>query len=398
MFKVVDATTGELVTCIEYHSFEELNWRYRDAFLRGELRCPHCRERVILKCSEARLPYFAHKVFNACPYSNETTEALKARLVLYRFLRNIFGGEVEIEHNLEHSDVPRPVDCWMDRAGASLAYWLVERDIPGHDKVDALRAGIKSRGAIPQFIFLARLLRQADEEQNTYVLSPSEIRLLRRSKYDAIYGERGTSPSLNYLDAEALQPAVITLRALKEQRRGGHFISEHRQTTSLSWLTVDELTGEFVHPGEKEQLEEFLDAAARRKAEAAACSQSALALKLARTMASVVDEVLSRPPTEPKPAPVPPAQPSRADVYLDREAPCERCGIITNDWMSYEGKTGLCKCNNCFQPERQKAMQAFNRFLEACQEPPERRQKWSGSNWEPLGIPEGVGQERREEV
>ena len=58
----------------------------------------------------------------------------------------------------------------------------------------------------------------------------------------------------------------------------------------------------------------------------------------------------------------PAAQPWKLDL-LDRAGPCERCGVVTTDWMSFDGKTGRCKCNNCFQPNRQKAIEAYEKSV-----------------------------------
>jgi hypothetical protein len=54
---------------------------------------------------------------------------------------------------------------------------------------------------------------------------------------------------------------------------------------------------------------------------------------------------------------------SRLADIPERAGPCERCGIVTTDWMSFDGKTGRCKCNTCFQPNRQKAIEAYEKSI-----------------------------------
>jgi len=77
-------------------------------------------------------------------------------------------------------------------------------------------------------------------------------------------------------------------------------------------------------------------------------------------------------PLRPRPKPVPyPYAPLQS--MGERTAPCVRCGLVTSDWMSYDGKTGLCKCNNCFQPDRQKALEQYAEAVQRMLHQPEAK-------------------------
>jgi hypothetical protein len=63
-----------------------------------------------------------------------------------------------------------------------------------------------------------------------------------------------------------------------------------------------------------------------------------------------------------------PSSEPQKPALLEVSAPCERCGVETTDWMSFDGKTGKCKCNKCFQPEKEKLVEALKAYNQALHE------------------------------
>jgi hypothetical protein len=86
--------------------------------------------------------------------------------------------------------------------------------------------------------------------------------------------------------------------------------------------------------------------------------------------------------------------------FAERKAQCERCGVYTTDWMSYDGKTGLCKCNACFQPGRNAAMEPYQRFLrgEAASVSPAPESNTSASTESITPQPDNEDDEREQQV
>jgi hypothetical protein len=259
MFKVLDSETNELRTTLDWSTREELESIFRAAGREGRLLCPHCKEQVLFRYGDIHSPHFAHKALGDCPYSSESMVMMRARAALYLFLKKRFGSAVQIEHVVPDDNIPRPVDCWVQREKRPIAYWLMEKGMRGEARIDALRGGMTRTGAIVQFVFLAQILREVPEEKGVYRLTPTEEYLMQRSKYDNVYSDYGYSAgSLHYLKVEVQIAEVMTLRSLRYKGCGRHFGTPYRLQTEMSKVSVGADCGEFIHPGEDALLSEHL--------------------------------------------------------------------------------------------------------------------------------------------
>jgi len=354
VFKVFDVEANEFRTVLDWKTREELESIFRAAGRAGQLLCPHCREQVIFRYSDIHMPHFAHKALGACPYSSESMAILQARAALYGFLKKHFGASVEIEHALPASDMPRPVDCWVQRDGKPIAYWLMEKGTRGTVRIDALHKGITGTGAIVHFVFLAQILRELPEEKGVFRLTPTEEHLMYRSKWDNAYSDyKYSAGSLHYLNVLEQSAELVTLRSLRYERCVRHFSSSNILRTEISKMAVDAESGEFVHPGEESLLLEYQreksKARMERQRRAIPHRDAPILVERSETEALVFTKSIYAS-----------GELDRCEPVLregkigsqERAGPCERCGIVTSDWMSFDGKTGRCKCNNCFNPTR----------------------------------------------
>jgi hypothetical protein len=347
MFKVLDLETNEFRTTLDYSTRDEQEAVFRVAGRKGRLRCPHCRAQAILKCADICTPHFAHKALGDCPYGSESMEMLLARAALYLFLKKHFGTAVRIEHVLPVDEMPRPVDCWVQRKGKPFAYWLMEKGMRGTDRLDDLHSRITSTRAAVQFVFLSQILRKVKDERDVYHLTPTEEHLMLRSKYDSIYGDHVYSAgSLHYLGADEQCPEVTTLRSLRYKACGRHYSTSYRLRTEMTTLIVDADRGEFVHPGEDALLSDHLREAREMERQRQATRRRPWLEALARVRTRAAQENRLPPMGWLKAAPERPP--------VERAGRCERCGIVTTKWVSYDGRTGLCKCNDCCRSDRRK--------------------------------------------
>jgi hypothetical protein len=190
-----------------------------------------------------------------CPTQDGSPALLEARAVLYAWLRSHFGEAATVEKQLADFGLPRPVDCWAERQGRRYAYWLIERRLPWQEKEDIRTAVLKS-GASLTWVLLSAVLRRLDTDAKMLKLSTTERSCMARSDFDSVH-QLGGGCTLHYLDAGA--KAVITFRAVACVHDPQIFAGQEVQTP-LGQVRVYPKTGEFVHPGEYEKLED-----ARRK-------------------------------------------------------------------------------------------------------------------------------------
>jgi len=359
MLKALNQNSGEAIVILN------AQWRERIAELRkldaaDSLACPGCRQPVRIKAGKIRRWHFAHKHLANCPFERESPLLIATRATLYEWLVSQFGeAEVEVEMVLE--GLKRPVDLAVrlpDRAtdpggGARLTvYWIIETRMPPEER-DQLRQAIEKRGARSEWIFTASMLRlvQPDAEalrlehpgskpvrkMTQLTLSTTEREFMTPSAYDEVLNQAALSPgkTLHYLEA-AHHPANAQLTTF----RNLHLIHPPQRytglqlTQALSAIHANRQTGALVHPGEDEKLEDYLTLRSRRESKQArvlpGLTGKAAAFPIPRASESSGGQAASRQP-------------------FSRSGICRQCGKLTEDWVSFDGKTGLCLCRDCAQ-------------------------------------------------
>jgi hypothetical protein len=126
----------------------------------------------------------------------------------------------------------------------------------------------------------------------------------------------------------------------------------HSLVSDLENVLVSPKNGEFVHSGEYEKLQKYeqqvkaIENSPNRHWERFAFQRNpdfvkqTIAVDDEKTSLKLPNEIPSKQRLEE----IPPQ-----NSLLSKTGKCEFCGEITDDWWSYDGKTGLCKCRSCLK-------------------------------------------------
>lgn len=250
MFKAIDSRTGEAVVSLDEQWTSSIG-QLRDLGRSDALVCQHCEQPVRLRVPSDRRRHFAHKHLQDCPYATEPPELLTARAHLYRWLQDRHrarGSEVTIEHRLDE-DLPHPVDCTVKTNAGTAMYWIIHGGFSS-EKRDRVQDAFRRHGASPNWIFLASMLRVAAHDENRLQLTTTERDFLKHCDFDRLAGFFCDGASLHYLD-----PAgdLITYRGLHLVHKPQLYFGQ-RVSHPLSEILWRPPLGDFVHPGEYEQL------------------------------------------------------------------------------------------------------------------------------------------------
>jgi hypothetical protein len=354
MFKVVDAESGKEIIILDFledHGLEMLRQKGRS----GQLKCPGCKQPMLVKAGEILRPHFAHRNLADCPSGHESLDLLQARALLYEWLKSKFAVGVTLEQRLTGAQELRAIDCWVDYKGRRFAYWIFERGLKRELRESLLQA-VMAANADLNAVFLAGRMRRNNAPKNILNLPALEREFLRRSDYDRCYpGGQWASGSMHFLDAKG--KTLLTFRAM-HCSEGPQQFTGIELSTPLKNVLVSPANGEFVHPGEAERLNEFRQAEKTRKLAAQKAAREARARR--------ERQKFEEPETPAKIHWSPSAnsnydhlnaasfRPVSALQTKEKEAPCVFCGklILERDYWVFDGKTGQCKCKACLKNGR----------------------------------------------
>jgi hypothetical protein len=313
--------------------------------------CEVCAQPVRVRAGMERTWHFAHRTREHCPKAQESLDLIECRALLYGWLRVRFPDAVQLEKVLP--GLPRPVDCWVDRPGKPpLAWWLVTAGLKPEVR-DQIAKGFRESGALPHYVFLARMLTPDPDLHSGFILGTTERDLMRPSSYGDLYG--GLSRSLHYLDGATRR--LATCRGLIPVHAPQGFCAD-LQVHALEEVRILPSTGEFVHPGEAERLTAALEAARQKEVQrqetlrAAHQAEQERAARLAAKAALAPRmRALAPPPTQASALTLSPAlpspQPPLTALPVVELFTCRVCGCQTQDWVIRYGNTGECKCRSC---------------------------------------------------
>jgi hypothetical protein len=343
MYKAIQVQTGEEIIILNPYWLKHIQLlRTMD---RGDLLvCQGCRQPLRVKAGDVKRPHFAHKHLQACSYGTESPEILNARAVLYEWLLKQFGQKpgqvVTVEKQVEGCPLPRPVDCWVELASGSSAYWIVEAGIKLEPR-EAIRGAFERLGVHIHYVFLHAMLNEEMKELHSLLLTPTERAFMQVTPYDQVLaGPAEPGTSLHYLDAG--RQILTTYRSLALFHRPNWF-KGLKKTDALALVRASLSDGEFVHPGEEKQLNQHRQRA-NRLAEKRKSYQQREKDWEDRLTARKLNEPGSAWGAQREPADQPPAGP----------LPCVTCGQITTDyWSTFTDASGrrLCRCRECLDNE-----------------------------------------------
>ncbi len=316
----------------------------RSLDVQNALTCQGCRQSVRVRAGEVRRWHFAHKHLQNCPYENESPNLLETRAVLYKWLVAKFGQEfVTLEKELRGTRLPRHVDCWVNKEGQQIAYWIFDTRLPPETR-DALQITFNKSRVHINWVFVSEMLREDRETQGNLHLSTTEREFIQRSDYDEPHSPSGSyvQGSLHYVDPSA--ESLTTFRALRLVH-DPQLYSGCKRSSPLSSVLVLGSTGEFVHPDEHEAL------AALRELQATSEGQTSAIEDHGRKWLAEHRPVFSLPPGQGEllhrgPPDEINKETQPRSIPID-EGVCVHCGKVTTDWWSFDGATKKCRCREC---------------------------------------------------
>lgn len=259
------------------HSQEEIiilspQWENRLDQLRSMdkediLVCQGCQQPVRVRAGNMRRHHFAHKHLKGCSYGTESPDILEARAVLYRWLITKFPAGVTIEKRIPDSNLPRPIDCWVERKEDPLAYWIIDSGLQP-DIREKIIYGVKPLGASVTWVFTSKMLRVDSRQEENCLLSTTEREFLKKSQFDEInfdgnrFWDSFMGRTIHYLDSE--NELLITYHSMTLVHPPNVYHGRKR-VSPLSVVKVMPKTGEFVHPGEYEQFKALKEKFEREK-------------------------------------------------------------------------------------------------------------------------------------
>jgi hypothetical protein len=361
MFKALNTQTDKEIIILDREWLDCVN-HLRALDRQDVLVCPECKQPVRVRAGEIKRWHFAHKHLQDCPLQHESPQILQARALLYQWLVSKFeSAAVTLEKKLDRDFLPRPVDCWVETKQDRFAYWIVEAQVKPQQR-DAFLDGFDALGVNIHWVFLTRMLNENEESPGEIFLTTTEREFRHSSEYDQI-GQSFTSAShdhglsLHYLDPDG--ETLTTYRSLHLVHEPQVYAGRKERHALVDMLVLGS-TGEFVHPGEHEQLQAWKEEKVeyevkQKKLEEKQRREQQEAQKrwedLQRDYSAFRVEhfVPPRTPVQPKQDDPKPAGYTQVLSSTPKEAVCELCGQVTSDWYTYDNKTKKCKCMDCYR-------------------------------------------------
>jgi len=334
MYKAINIQDGTSITILDPRWVSAINY-LRGLDAQDLLVCQRCKQPMRIRAGEVRRWHFAHKHLLNCPYGQESLALLDARAVLYEWLVSKFGDQVTIEKHVNAAEFERPIDCWVEQGTNSVAYWIMDKAIRPDDR-ESLRAGFGRLKATVNWLFAASMLRPDESQAESIHLTTTEREFMQHTVYDEVVSGELEGKSLHYLDSD--QRTLTTFRGLR-LIHSPQLFKGHKLSHAIAEILVAPEKGEFVHPGEHEQWQEY-----RRQ-------QAELEKKHREAEKSLESVPRTRPAVRPGWRELVEGKPQASDQPAQSiyqiEGVCEFCGKRTTDLWYYDGKTRLGKCRTC---------------------------------------------------
>lgn len=345
MYKALDIRTNTEIIILD-PEWRKAIPQLRELDHQDQLVCQGCMQPVRVRAGDRYRTHFAHKHLQNCDYVAESPALRNARAVLYEWLVSKFGANVTIEKKVETVNLFRPIDCWVEHESQVFAYWIFDSRLKS-EKRWVLRECAAKLGVHFNWIFVSEMLTPEKDNPDNLVLSTTERDFLRQSKYDLIQANRYMmSGSLHYLDAN--NHTLITFRRLHEYHPPQVYRGEN-VTSQLDKLMVSPKNGEFVHAEEAERLQQYQESQTGNKWEDYIARKNIFSPK--NDSEKIEGSTDIKIPTTENPQlkyQLPSSQPPHVSS-LSKSYECVFCGQVTDDWLSYSGKTGKCECRSCVE-------------------------------------------------
>lgn len=354
MFKAQKGLTEEEIIILDPFWNEDTIDSLRDQGRDDNLICPICKQPVLVRAGRKKRWHFAHKDLSDCPLKHESPNILQARVLLYSWLKTKLGEQVTIEKHFPGTNLPRPIDCYVELSNQQkIGYWIMERGI--RDRW-TLQHTFSNLDMSIIWVPLLDMLRVDEENPGAVHLTPTERDITFFSDYNQIYSHFDST--LSYLDVD--NKAVLTLRGLNCVHLPQKYQYDVKLVNALDEMLFFPQTGELVHPGEHERLEELkkeieeqerlraIEEQKRReeerKRQAELEKQRQIIFPHAKKQTKHEWNNIPNPPPSPKPFKKDKKE-SELYSYINKPYPCRICGIMTANWSSLDLGSNTCICS-----------------------------------------------------
>lgn len=370
MFKAVNSQNGKHIIILnpEWKDNDNIDC-LRSLGRKDDLVCQRCGQPVRVRAGTHRKWHFAHKQIKDCPLQNESSALLSARAILYEWLIGKFCPSiVTLEKEIKQISLKRPVDCFVENKSHKIAYWIVDSQIKPLQR-EEMKRGFERLSIQVNWIFLHKMMNVNDEEPGQLFLSTTEREFMHSSEYSCIdqdFENKNPLFSIHYINCEnGFLTSFRTLNAI----HGPQLYSGCRKEHHISEILVlGKKTGELIHPGEYEQLQQWKqskieyervrdEAINRLKKEAEKKKEGQLEKQKRWSCHwKELNQLHGHGLQQAK-------RKHAIDIHLERdgnvysqnllefkkEAECELCGNLTTHWYYFNGKTNTCKCMECYR-------------------------------------------------
>lgn len=339
MFKAIHQPTGEEIIILD-SQWVDLVSMLRLQSAEDLLVCQECRQPVRVRAGEVKRWHFAHKHKADCPYEGESPALLQARALLYGRLSTEFGSQVTLEKRVEDADLPRAIDCWVEREKGSFAFWILDTNL-SRARRERLLGAFSELDVRVHWVFVADLLQTSVNKPHELHLSPSQRKFLQSSSFEPLY-QPGTT--LHFLNAQT--QVLTTFRGLQLLHPPQVFCGHHLETP-LSEVGIARGTGEFVHPGEKEKWLVYRDEQKQRQQQKREDDEARQQREREHQQKEQEERAeRARQRVEQRAGQKETLLRTRGE---GRKRCCILCGQVTADWWFRGDSPQTCKCNECIQ-------------------------------------------------
>jgi hypothetical protein len=217
-----------------------------------------------------------------------------------------------------------------------------------------LREKLARLGAHVNWVFAAALIKTEPGQPAQIHLTTTEREFKTQTDSDIAHPLETFSPgeTLHYLDAETA--SLITYRNLN-LRHPPQLFAGRRLESPLDDIQINLQTGDFLHAGETEKIAHFRHTQQHRH-EKMRQTLPKLGERFARMVPtggkSDLSVLFSNAPGKKSLDGLAPlaSEPRTGDTVrtpFARVGTCKHCGRQTDDWISYDGRTGTCVCRAC---------------------------------------------------
>jgi len=342
MLKCINSISSEFIIILHPQ------WKMHLADLReldvqNRLLCPLCHQPVRVRAGKIKRWHFAHKHLQNCLLQNESTLLLQTRAILYEWLVEHYGTDkVTVEKLIPELPFPRYIDCWVDHEPTPILYWIFDTRRPPIERLN-LKEAFKGSNTHVHTLFTASMMNPDEFESQHVYLTTTERAFLESSSFDALIRGYAFSAgkTLHYLSET--DKTLITYRNLHLVHPPQEYAG-YRVATLLPEVFPIPETGELSHPGELEKLDKLQSKTQKLQEK----QQRILPQILKGSTASMGQKGTTTAPHLPGPL----TPPLKAEYNpFSKTAICRKCGNLTSDWITFDGKNGTCLCRNCYNKD-----------------------------------------------